>query len=123
MSVLGIDEITFGAQDIARCRQFFLDWGLTLVEVLIVHLNARLAGEIETFVDQYYGVPLAQLSLGGMLSDVAMCKRDHLVFQAFQGKPLVWNLAGGYQRDSAGGIEPVLRLHRNTVQALRVYQS
>lgn len=32
MSVLGIDEITFGAQDIPRCRQFFLDWGLTLVE-------------------------------------------------------------------------------------------
>ena len=32
MSVLGIDEITFGAQDIARCRQFFLDWGLTLVD-------------------------------------------------------------------------------------------
>lgn len=32
MSVLGIDEITFGAQDIARCRQFFLDWGLELVE-------------------------------------------------------------------------------------------
>jgi len=32
MSVLGIDEITFGAQDIARCRQFFLDWGLALIE-------------------------------------------------------------------------------------------
>jgi catechol 2,3-dioxygenase-like lactoylglutathione lyase family enzyme len=32
MSILGIDEITFGAQDLARCRQFFLDWGLTLVE-------------------------------------------------------------------------------------------
>lgn len=32
MSVLGIDEITFGAQDLARCRQFFLDWGLALVE-------------------------------------------------------------------------------------------
>ena len=32
MSILGIDEITFGAQDIARCRQFFLDWGLTLVD-------------------------------------------------------------------------------------------
>ena len=32
MSIIGIDEITFGAQDIARCRQFFLDWGLTLVE-------------------------------------------------------------------------------------------
>ncbi|MGV1043671.1 VOC family protein [Limnohabitans sp.] len=32
MSVLGIDEITFGAQDVGRCRQFFLDWGLSLVE-------------------------------------------------------------------------------------------
>ncbi len=30
MSVLGIDEITFGAQDLPRCRQFFLDWGLSL---------------------------------------------------------------------------------------------
>jgi catechol-2,3-dioxygenase len=32
MSILGIDEVTFGAQDIGRCRQFFLDWGLSLVE-------------------------------------------------------------------------------------------
>ena len=30
MTVLGIDEITFGAQDLQRCRQFFLDWGLDL---------------------------------------------------------------------------------------------
>ena len=32
MSVLGIDQITYGAADLPRCRQFFLDWGLTLVE-------------------------------------------------------------------------------------------
>mgnify|MGYP006212995479 CR=1 FL=1 len=32
MSILGIDEITFGAQDVGRCKQFFLDWGLSLVE-------------------------------------------------------------------------------------------
>ena len=31
MSVAGIDEITFGAADLATCRQFFLDWGLQLV--------------------------------------------------------------------------------------------
>jgi catechol 2,3-dioxygenase-like lactoylglutathione lyase family enzyme len=31
MSVAGIDEITFGAADLTTCRQFFLDWGLTLV--------------------------------------------------------------------------------------------
>lgn len=32
MSVLGIDEISYGADDLAACRQFFLDWGLELVE-------------------------------------------------------------------------------------------
>ncbi len=31
MSVLGIDEITYGADDLPTCRRFFLDWGLTLV--------------------------------------------------------------------------------------------
>lgn len=31
MSVLGIDQITYGAADLPRCRQFFLDWGLALV--------------------------------------------------------------------------------------------
>lgn len=28
MSVLGIDEITYGAEDIPACRRFFSDWGL-----------------------------------------------------------------------------------------------
>ena len=31
MSVLGIDEITYGADDLPTCRRFFLDWGLSLV--------------------------------------------------------------------------------------------
>ncbi|WP_395023803.1 VOC family protein [Comamonas odontotermitis] len=31
MSVLGIDEISYGAGDLAACRQFFIDWGLNLV--------------------------------------------------------------------------------------------
>jgi len=31
VSTLGIDRITYGGEDIARCRQFFLDWGLKLV--------------------------------------------------------------------------------------------
>jgi len=30
MRILGIDEITFGTGDVARSRQFFLDWGLSL---------------------------------------------------------------------------------------------
>ena len=32
MSVLGIDEISYGADDLPACRQFFLDWGLSLAE-------------------------------------------------------------------------------------------
>ncbi len=31
MLINGIDEITFGANDLVKCRQFFQDWGLTLV--------------------------------------------------------------------------------------------
>ena len=61
--------------------------------------------------------------LGGMLTEVVMAKRDHAVFEAFAGRPLVWNLAGGYQRDANGGIEPVLKLHRNTAVAQRVHQA
>ncbi|MEJ8810013.1 VOC family protein [Variovorax ureilyticus] len=30
MSVLGIDQITYGAEDLATCRTFFQDWGLAL---------------------------------------------------------------------------------------------
>jgi catechol 2,3-dioxygenase-like lactoylglutathione lyase family enzyme len=31
MSILGIDRITYGVDDVALCRKFFLDWGLALV--------------------------------------------------------------------------------------------
>jgi ubiquinone biosynthesis protein len=36
-----------------------------------------LESEIEAFVDQYHGVPLAQLSLGDMLADVTAILREH----------------------------------------------
>lgn len=55
--------------------------------------------------------------LGGLLTTREMLKRDLAVFRAFKGRPLVWNLAGGYQRDVAGSIEPILQLHRNTALA------
>ena len=31
MAVLGIDEVTYRSEDLANCKQFFLDWGLTLI--------------------------------------------------------------------------------------------
>ena len=41
-----------------------------------VHL-ALLEAEIEAFVDQYHGTPLAQLNLGQMLADVTALLREH----------------------------------------------
>lgn len=55
--------------------------------------------------------------LGGVLTEGEMFGRDVAVFRAFRRKALVWNLAGGYQRAGNGSIEPVLRLHRNTLIA------
>ena len=55
--------------------------------------------------------------LGGRMSTREMQQRDALVFQLASERrlPLVWCLAGGYQRDKNGGIEPVLALHRQTM--------
>jgi len=57
--------------------------------------------------------------LGGLLTTEQMRQRDNAIFSACArlGLPIVWNLAGGYQRDAKGGIEPVLALHRNTLLA------
>ena len=38
---------------------------------------AQLESEIETFVEQYHGTPLAQLNLGAMLLDVTAILREH----------------------------------------------
>jgi acetoin utilization deacetylase AcuC-like enzyme len=65
--------------------------------------------------------------LGGILTTQEMQERDRMVFEGLRGKPLVWSLAGGYQTatDLIGDevdperarLEPVLALHRNTLQA------
>ena len=53
--------------------------------------------------------------LGGYLTTKQMRIRDSMVFEYFKGRPLAWNLAGGYQTNEAGAIKPVLNLHRLTV--------
>jgi acetoin utilization deacetylase AcuC-like enzyme len=61
--------------------------------------------------------------LGGVLSTAELADRDYQVFRnaRLYGIPIVWNLAGGYQLDKAGRIEPVLEIHRNTMhECLRV---
>ncbi len=56
--------------------------------------------------------------LGGLLTTEQMAQRDRDVFWLCReySLPVVWNLAGGYQRDVNGTIEPVLALHRQTMQ-------
>lgn len=62
--------------------------------------------------------------LGGWMTTDELRQRDAMVFEAARAAsvPLVWNLAGGYQRDASGGIAPVLEIHRNTAREhLRVF--
>ena len=60
--------------------------------------------------------------LGGVLTTQQMSARDRLVFERLGHRPLVWNLAGGYQLvegdhlSAAQRIEPVLALHRETAR-------
>jgi len=63
--------------------------------------------------------------LGGLLDTRQMKSRDKMTFLSCNigYMPIVWNLAGGYQRDVAGAIEPVLALHRQTMrQALSEFE-
>lgn len=61
--------------------------------------------------------------LGGYLTTEQMKQRDEIVFEHFcsLGIPIAVSLAGGYQKDEDGKIEPVLRLHDNTF--ISAYQS
>lgn len=64
--------------------------------------------------------------LGGFLTTEQMGARDEKIFSLGKqlGIPIVFNLAGGYQRDADGGISKVVRLHLNTFSAaLRVHDT
>lgn len=55
---------------------------------------------------------------GGLLTYEQMKTRDSKVFNFAKENniPIVWNLAGGYQKDNNQTIEPVLQCHRNTMR-------
>ncbi|MBK7023551.1 MAG: histone deacetylase, partial [Sulfuritalea sp.] len=56
--------------------------------------------------------------LGGWLTTEQLFRRDAAVFAGLRKMdiPVAWNLAGGYQRDAAGSIRPVLDIHDNTLR-------
>ncbi len=82
-------------------------------------LQAALSDCIQTDLVIYQAGADAHIHdpLGGFLASEEMRQRDMMVFAACKHVPLVWNLAGGYQRSASGGIEPVLELHRITLRA------
>ena len=57
--------------------------------------------------------------LGGNLTEFQLAYRDKMVFDfcAENNIPLAWNLAGGYQTDEAGTIQPVLDIHTRSMDA------
>jgi len=57
--------------------------------------------------------------LGGMMTTEELHQRDEIVFDWLDqlGIPVVWNLAGGYQKAEDGSIAPVLEIHENTARA------
>lgn len=62
--------------------------------------------------------------LGGWLTTDELRRRDAIVFATLRalGVPVVWNLAGGYQREPDGSIPKVLAIHDNTMrECIRVY--
>lgn len=71
--------------------------------------------------DPWIGDPL-----GGNLTREQLRCRDAIVFSTLAELrvPVAWNLAGGYARDDAGTIRPVLDIHDATGQeCIRVYDA
>lgn len=105
---LGIDWIEHYSRDyeIAACGPQFLEDLPALVRRFAgVDLLIYQAG-----ADQHINDPL-----GGFLTTAELRKRDEAVFSEARhlGLPVVWNLAGGYQKNH----ERVIEIHRNTMTA------
>lgn len=110
---LGIDWIkhyTFGRhfrtkEDVGHGGRRFLSWLREAVED---------CQGVSLVMYQAGADPHVRDPLGGMLGTKAMMERDFEVRRL--RNPLVWNLAGGYQRSHRGDIGPVLSLHRQTAE-------
>ena len=92
----------------------------TLITKLKAQVKSWIDGSMPVDIVLYQAGADAHVDdpLGGWLTTDQMTLRDQQVFAVCDACdiPVVWNLAGGYQRDQQGGIEPVLALHRNTMR-------
>lgn len=106
-----IQHVSAGKQDrTARDAESFLNQLADLV---------RSFERCQVLLYQAGADPHVDDPLGGWMTTKQLARRDQIVFETAReiGIPVAWNLAGGYQRDSEGGIKPVLEIHRNTQRA------
>jgi acetoin utilization deacetylase AcuC-like enzyme len=104
-----IKHYTFGANP-PRSEQAVEDWLNQLPQKLSGFTDCGLI-IYNAGVDSHINDPL-----GGILTTEQMRRRDEIVYDFFmsQNIPVTTSLAGGYQRDASGSIDPVLVLHENT---------
>lgn len=131
VAILDLDQHWGDGTD-AICRQLSLDWiehhsaGRYRYEshqarAYLDKLPSLVSGFMNCDLLIYQAGADAHIDdpLGGWMTDAQLAERDRIVFEVAGdlGLPVAWNLAGGYQRDAEGGIEPVLTIHRRTMQA------
>ena len=88
-----------------------------IADRFLAHLPGLVAGfaGCDLLMYQAGADPHVNDPLGGFLTTEQLRERDRIVFRttARLGIPLVWNLAGGYQKP----IDKVLEIHANTMRA------
>ncbi len=104
-----IRHYSFGSQCLSRGAAV-KDWLEQLPDVVRRFEGVDLL-IVNAGVDPHVSDPL-----GGVLTTREMAERDQIVFSiaAEMGLAVSVSLAGGYQQDEHGNIEPVLKLHNNT---------
>ncbi|MDX3904391.1 MAG: VOC family protein [Pigmentiphaga sp.] len=87
MDVLGIDEITYGADDLAACKQFLTDWGMTLAEETDKSLVFESLNKCRVIVKttDYPGLPPA-IEEGPTLREVVWGVSSDEVLERFAAK-------------------------------------
>lgn len=103
-----VKHFNMGAKRFKRVQPFY-DW---------LEAAVTLSGDsCDLILYQAGAAPHVGGPLGGFLNESQLWKRDSIVFNIARDHkaPVAWNLAGGYQRDERGTIEPVLEIHRGTM--------
>lgn len=103
-----IEHLTFGG--LVKNGMDFDVWLNKLETELIQQFN-----ECEILFYQAGADPHIEDPLGGYLTTKQMKRRDDIVFKVAKklNKPIVWNLAGGYQDP----LQKVLDIHNNTLES------